>query len=216
MIRETIMVRKIIIFIVITLITAYYGSFCQIIDYKEFDPKKKDWELYITFSTTGGGMGGKVKWGDRENVQRFFSFEIGGVRGANEFTMMYYDPYYGYIPEKINQERYMILIPLYYGFQKRMLKDAIEDNFRPFLDLEAGPIFGARFPVGNGLFGNIKRGRTSMTLGGFLGAGIEVGDIRKDAYIFSVGYRVSYFFNKLDNERNFSAFVIRLGMLTQF
>lgn len=196
-------------------------TFAQIEPYKKFDPKKKDWELYVTFTTSGGGLGGKVKWGDRKNVQRFFSFEVGGVRGENEFTMMIWDPYYGYYPYKINQTRYMVLLPFYFGFQKRLFEEAIEENFRPFLGFEFGPVIGARFPVGHGLFGNIKRGRTNITLGGFLGAGIEFGDIRKSAYVFSLGYRISYFFKKFvndanDNKQDFSAFVIRLGMLTQF
>ena len=196
-------------------------TFAQFEPYKKFDPKKKDWELYVTFTTSGGGLGSKIKWGDRKNVQRFFSFEVGGVRGKNEFTTMVWDPYYGYYPYKINQTRYMVLFPFHFGFQKRLFEDAIEENFRPFLDFEFGPVIGMRFPVGHGLFGNIKRGKTGVTLGGFLGAGIEFGDIRKSAYIFSLGYRISYFFKKLvndanDNERDFSAFVIRLGMLTQF
>ena len=209
-------IRTTLILILFIFLFVDSDIFCQVESYKGFDPKKKDWELYVTFSTSGGGLGGKVKWGDRENVQRLFSFEVGGVRGEDEYTVMYYDPIYGWYPRKINQERYMVLVPLLFGIQKRMLKDKIEDNFRPFLDFEFGPVIGVRFPVGHGFFGNIRRGKTGVTLGGFLGAGVEVGDIRKNAYIFSFGYRISYFFKELVDEQNFNAFVIRLGMLTQF
>ena len=41
-------------------------------------------------------------------------------------------------------------------------------------------------------------------------------------YVFSLGYRISHFFKELgrnaenEDEKNFSAFVIRLGIVTQF
>ncbi|MFC1562654.1 hypothetical protein ACFL4Z_01225 [candidate division KSB1 bacterium] len=203
-------VLSILLFFILVCNFDIYG---QVESFKKFDPKKKDLELYVTFSTSGGGAGTKIKWGDRENIQRFISFEISGVRGENEYT--YYDPYYG-LPVKMNQERYIFLVPIYFGLQKRLFKDEIEDDFRPFLDFEFGPVFGARFPVGNGLFKNIEKGKTGVTLGGFLGAGVEFGEITKNVYLFSLGYRVSYFFKKLEDERDFSALAIRLGIITQF
>ena len=117
----------------------------------------------------------------------------------------------------------MVLIPMFFGFQKRIFRESIEENFRPFLDFEFGPVLGLRFPVGHGFTGNIRRGRTALTLGGFIGAGVEAGDRTKNVFSFTLGYRVAHFFKKIvdvpdpdANEQNFSAFVIRFGMVTQF
>ncbi len=203
-----------LILFVFTLNNNLYG---QMESFKKFDPNKKDYELYVHFSTNGGGAGTKVKWGDRDNIQKFITFEVGGIRDDNEYiTYNPYDPY-GF-PIKMNQKRYMFLAPLYFGFQKRLFKDTIEDDFRPFLNLELGPVLGIRFPKNHGFSGNIKRGKTALTLGGFLGAGVEFGEVTKNVYVFSMGYRLSYFFKKIVDEdrQDVSAFVIRIGIVTQF
>ncbi len=207
--------KIILIFVFFIIFVWDSGIYGQVESFKTFDPKKKDYEIYITFSTSGGGVGTKVKWGNRENVQKFVSFEIGGVRGENEYvTYNPYDPY-GF-PIKMNQKRYMMLVPIYFGLQKRLFKDTIEDDFRPFIDFEFGPVLGARFPVGKGFVNNIKKGKTGMTIGGFLGAGVEFGNMEKNVYVFSLGYRFTRFFKDLVDERKFDAFVIRIGIVTQF
>lgn len=214
---------------IVFLLSCYIESLGQLEPFEEFNPKKKDWEFYVTFSTIGGGAGSKVKWGDRESIQNFFSFEVSGVRGEDEYTTYVYDPsYYGYRPIKVNQRRYMLLVPLMFGMQKRLLKDSIENNFRPFLDFEAGPVVGIKFPVGYGFSNNVEKGRMGLTLGGFLGLGVEIGEVKNNAYVFSIGYRFAHFFNNMpvvsnnmgetvvDKEKTFNAFVLRIGMITQF
>jgi len=175
--------------------------------------KKNDFEIFLSVSTTGGGIGGKLKWGDRENTLHTLTLEVGGVKDEKEYLA--YNYYWGYY-ETMNRKRYVFLVPMFYGIQKRLFKDKIEDNFRPFYIVEAGPLYGVRFPVGNGFFSNIKRGRSGITLGGFVGGGIEMGDASSSIFSFSVGYRIAYFFNKLVDEQNFSAFILRLGLVTHF
>ncbi len=222
-------IKKIFVITLVILFSGYFESLCQIEKFEEFNPKNKDWELYVTFSTTGGGAGTKVKWGNRESIQNFFSFEISGVRGEDEYTTYVYDPYYGGLrPYKVNQRRYMMLVPMMFGMQKRLLKESIEDNFRPFLLFEAGPTMGIKFPVGHGFSNNLKKGKIGLTVGGFLGLGIEMGEVKNNAYIFSMGYRFAHFFNEMpvvskelnemvmDREKTFNAFVIRFGVITQF
>lgn len=219
------MKKIIIILSSLMLIGSYSLSLCQIEEDDELDPKKKDWEIYIAFSTHGGGAGSKFKWGNRENLQKYFSFEISGIRGKDEYV--YYDPYSYSYPQVI-RSRYMFIIPTFFGFQKRILKNTIEQNFRPYLDFEFGPIFGFRFPVTHGFTGNIKRGRIAVTMGGFAGIGVEGGDVTKNVFSFSMGYRIAYFFKEIakvpntgqnfleSNNQNFNAFVIRFGLITQF
>ena len=172
-----------------------------------------NWELYLALSTTGGGGGAKYRRGNPEDAVKTFSFEISGVRGDKEFT---YVDQFGY-PQKLNQKRYMILIPMTVGYQKRLFKDTIEDNFRPFYHLELGPVLGLRFPVGHGFNGNIKRGKTGLTFGGFVGVGVEIMQAKRNSFILAAGYRIATFPNKFaadDETKKFNAFMIRFGIIT--
>ena len=66
------------------------------------------------------------------------------------------------------------------------------------------------------IFGNVKRGRSAVTLGGAVAAGIEMGDPSTSIFSFSIGYRLAYLFKELVDEQNFNAIFIRLGMVTHF
>lgn len=176
-----------------------------------------NYEFFLSMTSTGGGGGTKLRWDTRSDWVKSISFELGGVRGAKEFTVV--DYYYGY-PYKINQTRYVVLTPLLFGLSHTIFKDAIENNVRPFIIGEAGPVFGARFPVGFGLTGNIKRGHTGLTLGGFAGAGLEIGSGKTNVFCITVGYRIATFFKKLGGEnfgeKRFNAFLVRFGIVTSF
>ncbi len=176
-----------------------------------------DYLIYLTISTSGGGAGMKLRWDTQSKWRKSISLEFGGVRSENEFTMM--DYYSGY-PYKINQQRYIILTPVYFGLQRIVFDDVIENNVKPFVIGEVGPVLGAWFPVGHGLGGNIKRGTTGLTVGGFLGAGLEFGSGKPTKYSFSLGYRFVHFFETLGDqqtgEKRFDAFLLRFGIITNF
>lgn len=65
-------VKKILAITLVILFSGYFESLCQMEKFEEFNPKNKDWELYVTFSTTGGGAGTKVKWGTGNLSRTFF------------------------------------------------------------------------------------------------------------------------------------------------
>lgn len=193
-----------IIIAVCTLLTT--GLFVQ-----DAAAQLSNWELYLAISTTGGGGGAKYRRGNPEISMKTFSLEITGVKGDNEFTA--YD-IYGY-PQKYNQTRYIVLIPMTFGYHKRVFADKIEDNIRPFYNIELGPVLGLRFPVGHGFGGNIQRGTTGITAGGFVGVGVEFIQAGKNSFILAAGYRLATFPKNIVDERHFNAFMIRFGILTR-
>lgn len=176
-----------------------------------------NYEFFLSITSTGGGAGAKLRWDTHSDWMKSVSIEFGGVRGAKEFTVI--DYYYGY-PYKINQTRYIVLTPVLFGLSHTIFKNAIENNIRPFVIGEVGPVFGARFPVGHGLAGNFNRGQTGLTVGGFLGAGIEIGSGKSNVFCITVGYRYARFFKKLGGEpfgeKKFDAVAARIGIVTSF
>ena len=173
--------------------------------------------IYLSITTSGGGAGMKVRWDTQTKLRKSISLSFGGVRSENEFTA--YDYYTGY-PYKTNQERYIVLTPLFFGLQKVVFDDVIENNVQPFIIGEIGPVLGSWFPVGYGLGGNLKRGTTGLTVGGYLGAGLEFGSGKPTHYSLSMGFRIVNFFNRLGDEqtgqKSFNAFLIRFGIVTNF
>jgi len=175
-----------------------------------------NYELFLSITTSGGGAGMKVRWGIQSKWIKTLSLELGGVRSESEFPL--YDPYYGYA--KIGQQRYILLTPLYFGLQRVIFEAAIENNVRPFLVGEVGPVFGAWFPVGYGFKENIKRGTTGLAFGSFLGAGVEIGSNKRNKFTLSAGFRYIGFPKRLGDQatgaKEFNAFLIRFGFITSF
>jgi len=124
------------------------------------------------------------------------------------------------VPGKVN---YLLVAPLHAGLQRRFFMDTIEDNFRPFAQLSAGPTFAWEYPYfadcnGNGVFdvradcngdgtqgategderlGSYRafsRGRALLGFGGGLTFGAYFGTGDRGARGFRVGYAFSYYF----------------------
>lgn len=123
------------------------------------------------------------------------------------------------VPGKVN---YLLVAPLHAGLQRRLFMDKIEDNFRPFMQLSAGPTFSWEYPYfadcnGNGVFDALadcngdgmqgqaegderlgpyhalSRGRALLGLGGGLTFGAYFGTGDRGARGFRVGYAFSYY-----------------------
>ena len=123
------------------------------------------------------------------------------------------------IPGKLN---YLITIPVHLGWQRRLFRNAIEDNFRPFLQVALGPTIGWEYPYfedcnNNGLFEpevvcsagtgigaeevedrlgvfeSLPKGTIRLGAGGSLGIGAFFGRSSHGPRGFRIGYTASYF-----------------------
>jgi len=177
--------------------------------------KGKEGEFFISATMTGAGIGFKLRKSIINDVTLLtLDFQIGGARGEKE--AVYYYPYYGYV--KTGRNFFTFFIPFYIGLQRRLFKEDIESNFRPFIIGEIGPVFGVSFPTTHSFGTNLKKGRGQPTVGGFFGIGIEFGPEEEgnSAYSFSAGYRILAFLDKLGEKKDYSSFALRLGWVVRW
>jgi len=176
---------------------------------------KKEGEFFVAASMTGASLGFKFRKPFRDDVTLLiFDIQVSSARGEKE--AIYIDPYYGY-PIKTGRNFITFFIPFYVGIQRRMFKESIEGNFRPYVIAEAGPVFGASFPTKYNFSKNLEKGRGQPTFGGFVGMGIEFGaEEASSSYAFGAGYRILSFFDELGEKKNYSSFVLKLGWVVRW
>ena len=108
------------------------------------------------------------------------------------------------IPNKAN---YLLLLPVRLGMQRRLLRAYIEDNFRPYVHLTAGPTLSWQYPYFDDQNGNLEqeegeellgqyaalgRGKARVGFGATLAVGARFGSERAVRSL-RVGYAFTYF-----------------------
>lgn len=167
------------------------------------------WGLDILVSNDGFGLGTFYRREFTDDLFGFAMFSISESKDEREFEQ--YDYYYGvsYVPGKL--QRFMVL-PLTFGLQYRLFREDITDNFRPFVNVGAGPtmIFSSPFAEvsitrdanGNPIstqsnqiefFKSLGRGQAHYTASAFIGVGANFGT--EKATVFGVNFR--YYFTYL-------------------
>ncbi len=111
------------------------------------------------------------------------------------------------------KRNYMLLAPLHVGVEQRVLSGQIEDNFRPYVQVSAGPTFGYQWPYFadmnnnglreadealNGLLGGIGDGQFRLGAGGTVALGAYFGRGRRTTQGVRIGYTGSYFFKDVE------------------
>ena len=113
----------------------------------------------------------------------------------------------GFIPNKRN---YFMMMPIHLGIQRRLFSENIEDNFRPYLHVSGGPVFGWEYPYFDDinhnerfddnidrrldLFTSFPRGHLRFGLGGMVAFGAYFGFSQKVTQGVRFGYAFNYFF----------------------
>ncbi len=167
------------------------------------------WGLDVLVSNDGFGLGTFYRREFTEDMFGFAMFSISEAKDEREFEQ--YDYYYGvsFVPGKL--QRFMVL-PLTFGLQYRLFREDITDNFRPFVNVGAGPtmIFSAPFTEvtiirdANGnptstqsnqieFFKSLGKGKAHYTASAFIGVGANFGT--EKASVFGVNFR--YYFTYL-------------------
>jgi len=202
------MKRKILVSFIIFISISIYSQDRYNIEKKNRNNLNiREKEAFLAATETGIGVGFKLRKTSDEINYWSFTIQAGGARDKDE--VIYYD-YWGR-PYKF-RDFFTVLVPLTVGYQRRLGTDSIEDNLRPFVNFDVGPIIGWSIPTGEGFVNNVKRSTTEVTVGGFIGTGVEY--FQKDGAIFTfnIGYRISYFFEKVSKEKNYSMLFIKIGI----
>jgi hypothetical protein len=118
--------------------------------------------------------------------------------------------FFGFFGESIipNKQNYLHVAPLHIGFQRRMFREQIEDNFRPFIHLTGGPTFGWVSPYYidtnfNGrrdnfeppmdIFSAFPKGHFEMGFGGTIAIGAHFGSSKRSATGIRFGFNFHVF-----------------------
>lgn len=118
----------------------------------------------------------------------------------------YYDPYYNY-PVTYGKVNNVYLLDLIFTLKKRLLPHEIDNNFRPFVSLGAGPVYGMNFPERNKFQDQYR-----WAFAAALAAGVDVA--MQNNYLF--GIRLQYRFMKfnavLGEQRDHSTLDVRIEL----
>jgi hypothetical protein len=144
----------------------------------------------LHFSEGGLGIGLTYNKEITPTTSLFADLMFAESKDAQEFE--YYD-YWGnvYVVGKKNR---VFILPLNLGVKYRLFKDDIMDNFRPFIQLAAGPTMVVTTPYKYEFFTSFKYAHARYTLGGSIGLGAHFGYDRKNPLGFTIKYQFVHFF----------------------
>ncbi len=144
------------------------------------------WGIGLMVSTNGFGMGTFYRHEYTDDVTGYIDFAISEAKDDDERE---YVDYWGqtYVPGKINR---FLVLPLFVGVEKRLFKDDIVDNFRPYINAAAGPAMIYVFPYNEEYFTALGQGHPQYTIGGYIGAGAYFGSERSNL----LGINIRYYF----------------------
>ena len=141
----------------------------------------------IMVSTNGFGLGTFYRHEYSDELAAFVYLSISESKDDDEKEFV--NTYTGqtFVPGKVNR---FLMFPLFVGLQKRMFKDDILDNFRPYITAAAGPTMIYVFPYDEEYFSALGRGKPHYTVGGYFGIGAHFGSERSSI----LGLNLRYFY----------------------
>lgn len=160
--------------------------------------------LEILLSNSGFGIGAFISHNLGQDLSLVLDAGLGAVKDEREVA--FFDRFgQRDVPNKAN---YLLEMPLLIGLERRVFRSRIEDNFRPFLSLSAGPLIGWLYPYfdddnDNGLLDEDEKTHdvlSGLPSGHFrtgvsfsLSIGARFGDVRESGYGVRFGYRASIY-----------------------
>ena len=166
--------------------------------------------ISIRLNESGFGLGGLYRARLGSSTSGIVELSVGVAKDAREqqfFIGLFGDTV---TPFKRN---YMVLAPIQAGVEQRIFAGQLEDNFRPYVQVSAGPTLGYQWPYFrdvngnglreegealNGLFGGIGEGQFKLGAGGTLAIGAYFGKSRRSTQGVRLGYVASYFFEDVE------------------
>jgi hypothetical protein len=166
--------------------------------------------VFVNFSTESAGLGLKMLYDAfNEDTQIGYNFSINTVRGENDITFR--DP----ITFNIVQIRefYTTIVPLMFTYKRRILRDVIASNLRPFIAADIGPVWGYAYNADNGFFGGMNDGKGKLSFGGLVGFGTEIGQGRRQKFTIMLGFHYYRFPDTLGAKKEYKGIDFRVGFL---
>ena len=174
---------------------------------------RNSWGIDLLVSTNGFGLGSFYRHEYSEELSGFVDFSISEAKDDDEKD--FFDIYTGQrvTPGKVNR---FLVMPLFVGLQKRLFKDDIMDNFRPYINAAVGPSMIYVFPNNDDYFVALGKGQLKYTAGGYVGIGAFFGDEHASLLGLNIRYYYLPYFSGLEslqgvNKTQFGGFFITMN-----
>lgn len=172
----------------------------------------------IMFSEGGFGLGSFYRKAISDNLTFFTDFSISEAKDEKEVE---YIDYFGRVVVFGKKNRIMLL-PLNFGLQYRLLSESITDNLRPYINFGAGPAMAVTLPYDLEFFSSFKKAHAYYTLGGYFGFGANFGLDKNSLLGINLRYYVIHLFNdKIEGMeqrymKDFGGFYLTINIGTMF
>lgn len=162
-----------------------FGTLTAIPPAPEAPPTYRNaWGIDVLVSTNGFGLGTFYRHEYSDDLSGYLDFSVSEAKDDNEVS---YVDYFGnsYTPGKVNR---FLVLPVYAGIERRLFKDDIMDNFRPFVNAALGPSMIYVFPYNEEYFSALGHGQFKYTVGGYIGLGAYFGSEKSNLLGLNIRY----------------------------
>jgi len=163
----------------------------------------------VLLTNNGFGLGGYYNREVAATTSITLDFSLGA--GKDDRELKFFSRFgSGFVPNKRN---YLLILPVQLGVQQRLFATSIEDNFRPYLHVSAGPTLGWVYPYFQDINGDERydedierrydvftafpKGEMRFGLGGTIALGAYFGWSRRLTQGVRFGYTLNYFFQEI-------------------
>jgi hypothetical protein len=160
--------------------------------------------LVLVLTEYGFGVGGSVRARLTDDVSVLSELSVGAGRDEREQSFI------GFFGERVTpfKRNYVALIPLQVGLERRLFRQSVEDNFRPFVQASVGPTLALQWPYFDDADGDGRRDDTEeargplarlgdaqprVGIGGVLAVGAFFGRGRTTTQAVRFGFQGTYF-----------------------
>jgi hypothetical protein len=173
---------------------------------------KRQVGLGFAMAETGSGIGLLIAWPLLPDYH--VGFAIDGFMLRDSKQMDFYDANYG-VPYSINKQNNAYLFDMMLTVKKRLFRETISEELRPFFSAGVGPTYGMNFPESSS---NLypKQDEYRWTMGGFIGAGADFGVKSSHMVTVRAQYRLIPFTEKLGERSNHSMVELRFEIVQRF
>lgn len=216
--------KSIFVLMIVSLISLNGTSYSQVNPANDIQREKraKQADFFFNVSDTGIGAGLKILYAALNiDTKIGYGFMISGIRGSEEALVVDpFDPFQ--FPRKVGNNFFTLVVPINFTIKRRIFRDAIDSNMRPFIMGEAGPIYGISFPNRdeNGSdysFGRkLGKGKGQLSGNVFAGFGVEVGSSDTREFGITLGFHYMRFPSALGERKDYAGVDLRFSFLSNF
>lgn len=174
-------------------------------EYLQDDPEpqvEKQWGGAFSVIESGSGFGLFYATPLKQFYHLGATLNLFLLRDSKQFEYYYYT---------FNKKNNVYLIDLMMTLKKRLFPYEIDDQFRPFLALSVGPVYGMNFPEQETNPDGTKNSKQfRWTVAGAAAAGVDV--VVEGGYLIGLRlqYRLMKFPDRLGERQNHSMFDVRI------